>query len=46
MFMRESGFSWVKTLLGQDDLVGAVAHIAPAGLKCASNQSIRSLNGV
>jgi nucleoside-triphosphatase THEP1 len=28
MFMRESGFSWVETLLGQRELVGAVAHIA------------------
>jgi hypothetical protein len=41
--MRESGFRG-KTLLRQSELVRAVAHIDPAGLKCTSNQSIRSLS--
>jgi len=35
--MRESGFRG-KTLPGQSDVVRAVAHIGPAGLKCTSNQ--------
>jgi hypothetical protein len=41
--MRESGFRRL-TLLGQIELVRAVAHIAPAGLKRTSNHPIRSLS--
>jgi hypothetical protein len=40
--MRESGFRGAS-VLRQSELVRAVAHIDPAGLKCTSNQSIRSL---
>ena len=43
MFMRESGFRR-QPLPGQRQLVGAVAHIAPAGSLCTSNQAIRSLS--
>jgi hypothetical protein len=42
MFMRESGFRR-QPLPGQRELVRAVAHIAPAGSLCTSNQAIRSL---